>query len=1524
MQSVFHPQPPPPEPLRSAWAKSPRAYGGESTEMLPLYVHLDDTASVADAMWDTWLSPATRHSVAKSLGTELLARKTAVFLAAGHDIGKHSSAFAMQVETLAQRMRTAGASFLPLSAMDRRGAPHSVISYLSLLQWFEAKTGVWGNPGAKALAGVVGGHHGIYPDETRLPTTVSAYANESHLHWNGDRMSWWNRAAATAGLSDPELETLAFCTPTQSALHVLTGFIIVCDWIASNADLFPLASVTDRKARTERALRALALPGPWSPEDVRDTEELFASRFNLPRGSTPRTTQLAAMKAATDMETPGLILVEAPTGEGKTEAALAAAEIVASRFGYGGAVVALPTCATSDGIFPRILDWLTRAVPDGEETSAVLCHSRAQFNDEYRGLMEGRDRLHPIYDDAEDTGHGDGCSRISAHWWLRGRKKAALADFSVGTIDQVLFAALASKHVMLRHLGLSGKVVILDEVHSADTYMAVYLDRVLEWLAAAGTTVIALSATLSPARRAEMCTAYARGQRSSVPAVTRSMSFAERRARRRKPKSDPEAAIRKQASEVTGYPAISTVSGGSLSVLTPPPSGRTRTFTIRSTGESPASIAREALDMTRSGGCVGIVANTVSRAQEIFRSLSGALPEEEVFLLHSRFLAVDRREREKKLLHLLGPGGERPNRLIVVATQVIEQSLDIDFDALISDLAPLDLLIQRAGRMHRHARNNNGRPANLRSATLHISGVTGVDFGSSELPGEPPVFPVGSVRVYGAASLLRTVITLLRHGPVITSPDHVSGLVDAAYSRSLDVPDSWREAWTSAHDKEDQEHRDSRERAGTFLVAPPTRGDTIGWATVSDEEPGDRKRGVPQVRDADSTYEVIVIQEQDGNLISLPWIGEHGGRVVNAIAGVDDELARSIATCTVTLPAFLSKGKLGDDVLVTLEDNYIDVWQKSHWLKGQLPLILDENLTTHINQYKIWYDMKTGIEIKNTVPEKKENDDTMSRSSFNLIDEPWIKVLDNAGKVEEVGIRKLFRSAGEYRQLSSELPTTDFAILRTLLAILYRAFREELQQGPLDYWKQMWDLKSLDIELVDEYLDTWYQRFDLCDPAHPFLQAPDLRTTSGNWKDLSVIIPDSPGEGALFTRSDPTSPISLAEGARWLIHTNSWDYSGIKSGQCDDPRVKGGRGYPMGTGWCGWLGGTTVVGGTLLETLLLNLIADHAPEAEDLPLWEEPPLPSGPRSNVRPPGQVALFTWPQRRIRLHVENGLVTGALVCNGDPVAYTEQLQNETMTAFRYSEPQSKKAKRTIYMPRTLNRGQTMWRGLETLLPHPNPGMVVGLNKTKVRRFIPPRNVAWVGKLANGILPPAYRIVLDVVSIEYGSKSSVIDTILHDSLRLSSELASADAQNLQGLVLSAVERATQIGREYTNLAGNLAVAAGGSPDGQRAHASARYFSQVDPMFRTWLTGITGQCDPTVEGTAWASSLRKLALGLAEDLVVNAGENAWTGREHDGHVYTAPLAHARFIAAVNKILPHEKPGTAAPPPDETPTEDNT
>ncbi|MEZ2122816.1 CRISPR-associated helicase Cas3' [Corynebacterium sp. CCM 9203] len=964
MQSVFHQQPPPLKPLTSSWAKSPRSYGEDSTEMLPLYIHLDDTASVADNMWDNWLPQATRRLISQSFTTELLAKKAAVFLAAGHDIGKHSSAFAMQVRPLADRMRDAGMHFVPLSPGERRSAPHSIISYLSMLKWFETKTGTWGVPGVNALAGVVGGHHGVYPDGTCTPMNVSAFANEEHLHWSKDRLIWWDRAAATAGLSDAEIETLACCTPTQSALHSLTGFVIVCDWIASNADLFPLTRNADRNSRTQQALHNLALPAPWSPAIPDSLETLFSARFDLPAGAAPRTTQLAAMESASEIDSPGLILIEAPTGEGKTEAALAAAEIVASRFQYGGAVVALPTCATSDGIFNRILSWLERAIPENMEASAVLCHSRAQFNDEYRGLLESHNQLHPVYDDLEEFGHKHDCGKISAHWWLQGRKKSSLANFSVGTIDQVLFAALSSKHVMLRHLGLAGKVVILDEIHSADTYMSVYLDRALEWFGASGTTVIALSATLSPTRRAEMCTAYARGQRSSVHVRPKSMSFNERRERRKDSLPDPEKTLWKKATEVTAYPAVSCVSNGEIKVRTPLPSGRTRTFSIRSIGESAEDIAQTALEITTEGGCVGIIANTVSRAQEIYSTLAASIPKKEIFLLHSRFLAVDRRSREKKLLTLLGPNGQRPARLIVVSTQVIEQSLDIDFDALVSDLAPMDLLIQRAGRMHRHQTNNARRPVNLRSAILHISGVTGVDLERSEIPVDPPSFPKGSRYVYGEAALLRTTLTLLRHGTVITSPTDVSSLVDSAYSADLNSPSSWADAWTNAHEREIEQHNESRARASTFLVPSPSRGGIVGWATISDEEPGGRNIGVPQVRDADATYEVIVIQRRGDILTTLPWLGDYGNQVVNPITGIDTELAKNIAMCTVSLPAFLSKGSLGDEVLDTLEKNYIDVWQKSHWLRGQLPLILDENLSVEINKYRIWYDTATGIKIE--------------------------------------------------------------------------------------------------------------------------------------------------------------------------------------------------------------------------------------------------------------------------------------------------------------------------------------------------------------------------------------------------------------------------------------------------------------------------------------------------------------------------------------------------------------------------------
>src|SRR5690606_31927012 len=252
-----------------------------------------------------------------------------------------------------------------------------------------------------------------------------------------------------------------------------------------------------------------------------------------------------AVELARRMSSPGLMLIEAPMGEGKTEAALAVAEVFAARSGAGGVFVALPTMATGNAMFPRMLQWLRR-LPDvagGGLQSVMLAHSKAALNEDFGELVRaGRRTVAGV----EHDGRGDewrprsdrraSSAELVAHQWLHGRKKAMLSSFVVGTVDQLLFMGLKSRHLALRHLALAGKVVVIDEAHAYDAYMNSYLDRVLSWLGAYRVPVVVLSATLPAARRRELAAAYA-GAR-------------------------PDDAALAHVAQAAGYPLITTVEPG--------------------------------------------------------------------------------------------------------------------------------------------------------------------------------------------------------------------------------------------------------------------------------------------------------------------------------------------------------------------------------------------------------------------------------------------------------------------------------------------------------------------------------------------------------------------------------------------------------------------------------------------------------------------------------------------------------------------------------------------------------------------------------------------------------------------------------------------------------------------------------------------------------------------------------------------------------------------------------------------------
>jgi CRISPR-associated helicase Cas3 len=723
---------------------------------------------------------------------------------------------------------------------------------------------------------------------------------------------------------------------------LLTGIVIVADWIASNDDFFPLLPISTASEplapldenllakhtaqRLETGWAQLDLPAQWSAQHLGDDlDQVFRERFDS-EADGARPVQRAAVAAAKAQRPPGLIIVEAPMGSGKTEAALLAAEELAASSGADGCFLALPTQATSDAMFGRVMHWL-KALPgrDSEaKTSVYLAHGKATLNDDFTGLAP-RGHFNAIGDD--DTGG------LVAHQWLCGRKKGVLASFVVGTVDQVLFAGLKSRHLMLRHLALAGKVVIIDEVHAYDVYMSQYLNRVLHWLGAYAVPVVLLSATLPAGKRAELLRAYDSGTGTDVTAAE---------------EYDP------------GYPVV-VGSGG----LTPHPvtaSTETTSVELDHLADDLDTLVAYLRQHLAQGGCAVVVRNTVARVQDTADRLTAEFGDDHVTVNHARYLSCDRARTDRELLRRFGPPGqttERPVLHIVVASQVVEQSLDVDFDLLVTDLAPVDLVLQRIGRLHRHRR---ARPEPLRSARCVLVGV-------EEWAEAPPRAVAGSRRVYGEYTLL-CAAALLGRGlrDVIELPTDISPLVQDAYGAAEIGPAGWRPVLEKARQDAILVANERTKRAQDFLLgeAAPDTGTLIGWVRGGVGDADDDPRGLAQVRDGEESLEVLVVQrDSEGGLVTPGWIASGGGDPIPLDQKVSRPQARVIAACTLRLPPALCHPGVIDDVICALEVNHFTSFDQTRLLKGQLVLVLDPDRTARIRHGKanflLTYDLRRGL-----------------------------------------------------------------------------------------------------------------------------------------------------------------------------------------------------------------------------------------------------------------------------------------------------------------------------------------------------------------------------------------------------------------------------------------------------------------------------------------------------------------------------------------------------------------------------------
>jgi len=534
--------------------------------------------------------------------------------------------------------------------------------------------------------------------------------------------------------------------------------------------------------------------------------------------------------------------------------------------------------------------------------------------------------------------------------------------------------------------------------------------------------------------------------------------------------------------------------------------------------------------------------------------------------------------------------------------------------------------------------------------------------------------------------------------------------------------------------------------------------------------------------------------------------------------------------------------------------------------------------------------------------------------SFDLTSEPWLPVQRRDGTEDVLSLREVFAQADQLRRLVGDVPTQEFALLRLLLAIVHDAI-----DGPrdLEQWQELWE-DGLPVSDIDAYLDRYRGRFDLLHPQEPFFQVPGLRTATGEVGSLDRIIADVPNGAPFFTmRARGAERLSFAEAARWLVHAHAFDTSGIKTGAVGDPRIKGGKVYPLGVAWAGNLGGVLVEGDSLRETLLLNLIAFdtdnlHIYPERDLPAWRRPPL--GPQQmdplelSRRPAGVRDLYTWQSRRVRLAFDAESVYGVILAYGDPLAPHNMHEREPMTSWRRSRAQEKKLGLVqVYLPQQHDPSRSAWRGLGALIAGRAERAEQGHEAADVIR---PRIIDWVARLSiEGDLPLDFMIRARLFGAIYGTQQSVIDEMIDDGVAMPVVLLHKQDSGLGQAAIDAVADAEKVVTVLGDLAADLARAAGAEDEPPKAMARIQGFAMLDGPFREWLAHLRPGDAPQDKRAAWQRQAHRIISRLGDELLRSAGDAAWDGRlvttEQGREIWlTASYADLIFRRRLRDALP--------------------
>lgn len=907
--------------IANLWAKKNRDKNGKPM-WLPLEVHLNDTMEVCGLLYEHWLSPGVKDFLKKSLESDAADKTTLLknlckFLGAVHDIGKATPIFQTKKskcgdreldEIIETKLKQAGFTDLDAYISNKKEEIYHNVSGQHILTDFGVNF---------CVADIVGAHHGR-PVSKKESDRAASYTSslyqaddeqsEMAQAWKEMQRSIFTNALKACNFSQAEDLPLI----SQPGQVILSGLLIMADWIASNEKYFPLIDLDTYEGASERVQIGFTKwsndrADTWEPEAYNNG--VYQKRFDFE----PREVQRKISEQISAASQPGIVILEAPMGSGKTEAALVAVEDLANKTHRTGMFFCLPTQATSNGIFPRVEEWLKHF--EGEK-SIRLIHGKAQLNEAFANLPKNSD-IH-------------GGDEIGVNEWFAGRKVAILDDFIVGTVDRILLAALKQKHLMLRHLGFSNKVVVIDEVHAYDAYMSVYLYQALRWFGAYQVPVVILSATLPVVKRNELLKSYMIGAGYKFTTVEKPQNFAKNEA----------------------YPLLTYNDGPTIKQFSDFEPGKNVKYEINPWPQIEKQEVVELIkNLTLHGGVVGVIVNTVRKSQELAAACVKCFGEEKVELLHSAFVATERYRKEKELLNTIGKNGNRPKFKIIIGTQVIEQSLDIDFDVLITELAPMDFLLQRMGRLHRHS--NTQRPENLKNPQVYVLNATNYDFDKA------------STYVYSEYLLFRTEYYLPAE---IELPKDISHLVQEVYADNelnlIGYYSKFQENYNCYKDENSSNTQKKEKKAESYILGIPSKRisedkNLAEWIRNGDHsaESSDVK-ACAQVRDGIDALEVIALKSCAGGyeLLDVP------GRLNPA----DNRTAMEIAKRTIKLPSAVYYGQGIDKVIDMLEDYYKEHftdWDKQRWLKGSLAIIFDKNNEFILFDKVLRYNNKYGLQV---------------------------------------------------------------------------------------------------------------------------------------------------------------------------------------------------------------------------------------------------------------------------------------------------------------------------------------------------------------------------------------------------------------------------------------------------------------------------------------------------------------------------------------------------------------------------------